>query len=466
MLGMDLSSYAAAPFVERRRKLAQALRGARALIAAGLPSPRNYLANTYSYRAASHFLYLFGLPLRGAFALAEGNGFTVFAPTPDPASALWHGPEPTLEDVALALGCAVRPLEDLAAALATGPVMTLPAPDARTCALQTQLVGRPVATGTIDEGDHPLADAMVALRLFHDDAAIGEMRLASEATAAAHLAGMRATRPGIKESRVRAAMEAEIIGREMTTAYGSIVTVHGEVLHNEHHGNEIELGDLLLADVGAESPGGFASDVTRTWPAAGHYSPTQAQLYDVVLRTQKDVIAAVKPGARYKDLHMLALRRIGEGLQDLGILTGPLDALVEEGAVSLFFPHGTGHLLGLDVHDMEDLGDRAGYAPGRQRTKNFKLRTLRLDRDLLPGMAVTIEPGFYQVPAILQHPDLGRDPGLAKMVNWTRLADFADVRGIRIEDDVLVTEDGHEVLTADIPKERADVERAMHPTTA
>ncbi|MDX2022748.1 MAG: aminopeptidase P family protein [Deltaproteobacteria bacterium] len=457
---MDLSSFQGAPFSARRDRLARALGKQQALVAAGVPSPRNYLANTYPYRANSHFLYLFGLPLRGAFGLWNGDNWLLFAPEPDPASALWHGPEPTLKDLAEAVGCTVYPDTQLTSHV-EGGVQTLPAADARTCAVQSKLLGRAIETGSVAEQDHPLADAMLALRLIHDEAAIAEMRAAVAATVAAHAAGMRATRPGRKESEVRAAMEAEIIGRDLTTAYGSIVTVHGEVLHNEYHHHEIMNGDLLLADVGAESAGGFASDVTRTWPGNGKFSDTQRALYNVVLQTQKALIEAVKPNARYREIHMLALQRMGEGLKDVGILQGRVEDLVEEGAVSLFFPHGTGHLLGLDVHDMEDLGDRAGYAPGRQRTKNFKLRTLRLDRDLLPGMAVTIEPGFYQVPAILQHPELGRDPKLTTMVNWERLAKFADVRGIRIEDDVLVTESGHDVLTAAIPKEMADVEAAV-----
>ncbi len=461
-MGMDLSSFEAVPFVNRRARLSQALGAKPALVAAGLPLPRNYLANTYSYRAGSHFLYLFGLPLRGAFGFFDGQTWHVFAPNPDPASALWHGPEPTLQELSAALLCPVHALEDLETEVANRGAMTLPSSDARTCLNQSKLLGRALQTGEIAPHDHPLADAMVSLRLFHDAAALAEMRVAVEATTAAHLAGMQATRPGLKESHVRAAMEAQIIARNMTTAYGSIVTVHGEVLHNELHGGDIGINDLLLADVGAESPGGFASDVTRTWPAQGTYSSTQAEVYEVVLKTQKDVIAAVKPGARYRDLHMLALTRMGQGLIDLGILRGGVDELVEAGAVSLFFPHGTGHLLGLDVHDMEDLGDRAGYAPGRQRTKNFKLRTLRLDRDLLPRMAVTIEPGFYQVPAILQHPEMGQDPKLHSLVDWAVLERFSDVRGIRIEDDVFVTEEGHEVLTAAIPKERADVQATMH----
>lgn len=458
---MDLSTFQTAPFLARRHRLSLTLGKQAALVAAGLPSPRNYLANAYPYRAGSHFLYLFGLPLRGAFGLWNGDEWIVLAPEPDPASALWHGPEPTLSELSQAMGCRVLPLGELASSLAGLAVQTLPAADFRTCAQQASVLQRPLESGSLDPFDHPLADAMVALRLIHDDAAVQQMRSAIVATHAAHAAGMRATRPGCKESEVRAAMEAEITARDLTLAYGSIVTVHGEVLHNEYHHHLITESDLLLADVGAESAGGFASDVTRTWPAKGTFSDTQRTLYNVVLQTQKDLIAAVKPGARYRDLHILALQRMGEGLLDVGILVGKVDNLVEEGAVSLFFPHGTGHLLGLDVHDMEDLGDRAGYAPGRQRTKNFKLRTLRLDRDLVPGMAVTIEPGFYQVPAILQHQEMGQDPKLKAMVNWSRLAQFADVRGIRIEDDVFVTATGHEVLTAEIPKEMSDVEAAM-----
>jgi Xaa-Pro aminopeptidase len=245
----------------------------------------------------------------------------------------------------------------------------------------------------------------------------------------------------------------------MGTSYGSIVTVRGEVLHNEEHGNELGPRDLLLADVGAETPGGWAGDVTRTWPVSGRYSPAQAALYDVVLRAQKATIAAVRPGVRYRDLHLLAARHLAEGLVDLGVLRGDPGELVADGVVYLLFPHGIGHLLGLDVHDMEDLGDRAGYAPARTRAPQFGLRALRLDRDLVAGMAVTIEPGLYVVPAILDDPELARLAG--DRLDRARLATFSDVRGIRIEDDVLVTPEGCEVLTAAIPKERTDVERVM-----
>jgi Xaa-Pro aminopeptidase len=270
---------------------------------------------------------------------------------------------------------------------------------------------------------------------------------------------MRGTRPGQHEYQVRAEMEAAIVASGCACSYNSIVTVHGEVLHNERHDGVLSQSDLLLADVGAETPEGWASDVTRVWPTRGEFSTTQRALYDVVLASQLAAIAAVKPGVRYLDVHRAAGLELLRGLLDLGIFRGDLSDLYARGAAALFFPHGIGHLLGLDVHDMEDLGDRAGYAPGRVRSENAGDRYLRLDRDLLPGMCVTIEPGFYQIPALLSSVrEVGKLEGA---LDRRRLAEFGDVRGIRIEDDVLVTASGSEVLTSAIPKTADEVEAAV-----
>jgi Xaa-Pro aminopeptidase len=199
-------------------------------------------------------------------------------------------------------------------------------------------------------------------------------------------------------------MEAAIVARGMTCAYPSIVTPHGEILHSERYDHRLDAGDLLLADVGAETAGGWAGDVTRTWPVSGKFTTPQKEIYEVVLSAQRQAIAGVTPGTRYRNVHLLACQALAAGLVDLGILRGNPIELAADGVVALLFPHGIGHLLGLDVHDMEDLGDRAGYAPGRERSKQFGLSALRLDRDLAPGMAITIEPGFYVSPAVLDHP--------------------------------------------------------------
>jgi len=454
-----------AMFVARRKALLAGLSGP-AILAAGEPASRNYRANRYPFRATSHFLYVVGRPMAGSAVLFEGGKATLFTHPPDPEDALWHGPRPSLDALRDELGFdAVRALSELDEALAPirGDVATLPTQDAPSAEWLSARLGRTIvarggASLTVPR-DAALADAMIALRLTHDEAAISQLRFAAKVSAEAHVAGMRATRIDGSEREVHAAMLAVLRRAGLEDAYGPIVTVHGEVLHSDEHGQRTRAGDLLLADVGGETPEGWAGDITRTWPVSGTYSPTQRAIYDVVLEAQLAAIAAVAPGRRYRDLHEIAKRTIVAGLVKLGVFRGEVDGLLERGAAALFFPHGIGHLLGLDVHDMEDLGDRAGYAVGRTRSTRFGDAYLRLDRDLAEGMAVTIEPGFYQVPGILSDERLTAP--LGDDLRRDVLAQYADVRGIRIEDDVLVTATGSDVLSRDVPKDAAAIEALM-----
>ncbi len=436
----------------RRQRLAERI-DFPVVLWAGQPSPRNFPANTYPFRANSHFLYFAGLPLANAAIRLEGDRLILFVDEATPAMALWHGPTPSREELAAQMGAdAAYPLAELPT-WARG-VATLPVQDAATAADQWALRGE-----VQPMWDHALVEAVIALRLTHDEAAIAAMRQAAAVSIQAHQAGMQASAPGQTEAAVRAAMEAVILRHGMACAYNSIVTVHGEVLHNEVYHHTLQAGDLLLADVGAEAPSGWASDITRTWPVTGTFSPTQRAIYDIVLAAHDACIAAARPGVEYRDVHRLACRTLAAGLVDVGILQGQPDDLVEQNVHALFFPHGVGHLLGLDVHDMEDLGDRAGYATGRHRSDRFGLAFLRLDRPLQAGMVVTIEPGFYQVPGILHDPS--RRECYASLINWERLAQFQDVRGIRIEDDVLITPTGCDVLTAALPTAATAVEATV-----
>ena len=454
-------------FVARRRALSDRLSGP-ALLAAGLPPSRNYRANVYPFRAKSHFLYFVGRHFPGAALLFHEGRTILFTQAPDPDDALWHGPRPTLAALAAELRFdEVRDVAAIDGALAElgverGAIATLPTEDPLSAAWLGERLGRivPFSSGdTLTPPDDALAEAMIALRLRHDAAAIAQLRRAAEVSAEAHVAGMKATRPGGSEREILAAM-VQVLRREgLEDAYGPIVTTAGEVLHSDDHSQPTMAGDLLLADVGGEMPEGWAADITRTWPVSGRYSASQRAIYDVVLASQEAAVGAVAPGRRYRDVHEVAKRVIVEGLRELGIFKGEVDGLLERGAAAVFFPHGVGHLVGLDVHDMEDLGDRAGYAPGRSRSAAFGDAFLRLDRDLEPGMLVTIEPGFYQVPGILG--DAQYTGALGADLDRGRLADFADVRGIRIEDDVLVTPEGHDVLTAGVPKRAAEIEALM-----
>lgn len=433
------------------------------LLWSGQATPRNFPANTHPFRPSSHFLYFAGLPLENAVIhLADGH-LILFMDEATPAEALWHGPSLTRTELANTIGAGkALPLEDLKH-FVNDQVATLKVQDSATAQQQEQLLNRsiPIAKQAQDQ-DLALLETIVQLRMCHDDHAVTEIRRAAGVSVMAHKAGMAATAPGkhLTEAHIRAAMEQVIMANGMTCAYNSIVTVHGEVLHNNHYHHPLAEQNLILADVGAETNTGWASDITRTWPVSGKFSSTQRDLYDVVLAAHDTCIAAAKPGVEYRELHLLACRALAAGLVDLGILIGQPDDLVEQDAHALFFPHGVGHLLGLDVHDMEDLGDLAGYAPGRQRSDRFGLGFLRLDRPLQPGMIVTIEPGFYQVPGILA--DKRNQERYATMVNWERLAEFADVRGIRIEDDVLITDNGCEALTAELPTAADDIENLVN----
>jgi Xaa-Pro aminopeptidase len=452
---MSLDKELAVSLKNRREKLAELLDFS-AILWSGGAIGRNFPANSYPFRPSSHFLYFGGLPLQNAAIRLENGNLELFIDNPPPEATLWHGVTPQRDEIAEIVGAErAYPLSELAAK--TKDAATIAVQDDRTYRQQCQLLNRPLAAPDVSEGvDRELVEAIVTLRSCHDRAAIRELKQAAAVSVEAHLAGMRATRTAQTEAEIRGAMEGAIISQNMCCAYNSIVTVHGEVLHNEFYHHPLRSPDLLLVDVGAETANGWAADITRTWPVAGKFSPTQRDLYQVVLAAHDACIAEMRPGVEYREIHLLAAEIIAEGLVDLGILKGNPQDLVDLDAHALFFPHGIGHLLGLDVHDMEDLGDIAGYESGRIRSDRFGLGYLRLDRPLQSGMLVTIEPGFYQVPAILNHPDFRHK--YRDVVDWERLAQFADVRGIRIEDDVLLTESGTEVLTAKLPTSIAEIE--------
>ena len=441
----------------RRQRLAQLI-DAPAILWSGRSIPRNFPANTFSFRASSHFLYFAGLPLENAAIRLEGGRLELFMDDAPPDNALWHGETPKREEIADFIEAdAAFPLTELKLG---SDAATIALQDSTTALRQSQVLNRLVAPANAPQGiDLELARAIVSLRLTHDSTALAELRQAVAVTVQAHTAGMACTHTASVEADVRAAMEQAIISHNMTCAYSSIVTQHGEVLHNNQYHHPLRPGNLLLVDVGAETAMGWAADVTRTWPVSGKFSPTQRDIYNVVLTASDACIEKIRPGVEYPDIHLLAATLIAEGLVDLGILQGNAEDLVETDAHTLFFPHGVGHLLGLDVHDMEDLGDLAGYEEGRLRSDRFGLNFLRLNRPLRSGMLVTIEPGFYQVPAILN--DAERRSKYQGIVNWERLAQFADVRGIRIEDDVLVTKSGSEVLTAALPTKADDIEQQV-----
>lgn len=414
------------------------------------------------FRQDSSFLYYTGCQAPGAALLIADGQSTLFLTPPADDDALWHGHSEPIEQTAAALGFSrVRPLSALSEACAAhSGLRTIAVPDRGASAAAAQLSGQPLAFNR-QPGDEALIEAIITQRRILGPEEVAQMRHAAIATDAAHRAAMAATRPGGHEREVAAVFSAMISAHGCVPAYGAIVTVRGEVLHNEHQVNPLAAGQLLLLDGGAESPTGYATDVTRTWPVSGTFSGQQRAVYEAVLASQHAAIDQVRAGVRYREVHRTASLVLAQFLADEGLLTVSAETAVESGAHALFFPHGVGHLIGLDVHDMEGFCDRQAYPKGRTRSAQFGTGYLRLDVDLAPGMAVTIEPGIYFVPAILSDPDLSArfadqvDLDLARSERWIGFG------GIRIEDDVLTTDGDPEVITAAIPKAVADVEAAL-----
>ncbi len=431
----------------RRARLAEAMGGRAVLLRGHRPLPRNFAANVYPFRQDSSFLYFTGVTSPDAAALIEADGrTTLYVPEPHPDDALWHGAASPPEAIAEAAGAdAVAWTSALEGGAAAG-ARTLPVADPTA----------PRYGGIVDDA---LVRAVVDLRLARDDGEIAAMEAALDVTREAHVAAMAATRPGVTDTAVQAVIEGVFALRGMGLAYPSIVTARGEVLHGHATGAALRDGELLLVDAGAETASGYASDITRTWPVNGAFDGRQRAIYEAVLEAQLASIALVRSNVRYRDVHLESASVLASALVELGLLRGEVDGLVERGAHAAFFPHGVGHLIGLDVHDMELYGDLVGYGAEGRRSDQFGLSFLRLDRDLRPGMVVTVEPGLYFVPAILG--DAALRERLGDAVAWDEAERWLPFGGVRIEDDVLVTDGAPRVLGPGIPKSVAAVEAGV-----
>ncbi len=455
-----------AAHAQRRAALAARIDGP-VLLMGNAPIARNIPMNRLPFRQDSTFLYFTGCTDPDAALLLDDNGATLFLTPPAADDALWHGHATPISETGGALGFdRVRPLDELEATVRALPArprtLAVSAPSA--CARAAALAGVPLSFGR-QHGDATLVAAVIEMRRQLSAVELEQMRAAAAVTTAAHHAAMGATVPGRLEREIGAIFDGVIAAGGMVPAYDSIVTVRGEILHNHHRGNRLESGQLMLLDGGAESATGYATDVTRTWPVSGRFTLRQRGAYEAVLAAQEAAIARCTVGTRYRDIHLEASRVLAQWLLDEGLLRDTTaETAVERGAHALFFPHGVGHLLGMDVHDLENFGDLPAYPPGRSRADQFGLGYLRLDRDLEPGNVVTIEPGFYVVPAILA--DASLTAPLADIVDLDRARSWEGFGGIRIEDDVHITADGPDVLTEAIPKTVAHVEAVVGSAAA
>ena len=459
--------FSAATYERRRETLLAADEPASGLVLllGNEQTAMNYRANPYPFRQDSTFLYSCGIDepgLAGILDLDEGTS-RLYGDDPDLDEVVWMGQRPTVREYADRSGIpetsslAALP-DDLAAALrADRPVHVLPPYRANQYQRLGTLLDRP-PDRIDDTASESLIRAVVDQRLRKTSEEVEQLERAVDVTAEMHEAAMRRVHPGDTEREIAGHLTgiAEAQGRGLS--FRPTCSIHGEVLHNHAYSNELQEDDLLLVDAGAASPEHYAGDITRVTPVGGTFTPRQRAVYQGVLAAQQAAIAAIEPGVPFRDLHLLSARILTEHLIEMGLMTGPAEDAVAAGAHALFFPHGLGHMLGLDTHDMENLGDDVvGYAPDQARSEQFGLHTLRLARPLERGFVVTVEPGCYFIPELIQR--WKRDDRHADFIDYDTVEAFVDFGGIRIEDDVLVTNKGPRVLGPGIPKAIDEVEQ-------
>jgi Xaa-Pro aminopeptidase len=440
------------------------------LLMAGGWIARNYPANVSAFRADSAFLFFFPDPEANAAALFDpkDKSVTLFLDERTDSDALWHGPAPGFAEMKKKLGVTkIEKRADLATLVkkkvGSRKCKTIAIPDPCATAEAKKITGDKVDFfNTKKVGDPALLMAIAELRNHRMPEELAEMKKAAAITRDAHKLAMANTRAGVSEQELVGHVVGTFSKHGCVEAYGTILSVRGEVLHNHDHSNTCKNGDLVLLDAGAELPSGYCGDVTRTWPVNGRFSPAQRDIYDIVLAAEKAAIDMVRPGERYLNIHLESARIIADGMSQLGLMNGKAEDLVACGAHTLFFPHGVGHLIGIDVHDMEGYGEVVAYPHGRKRSKDFGTAFLRNDIDMAAGMCVTIEPGIYFVPAILHNADFRKEH--KNNVNFAKVERFLTMNGkrgfggVRIEDDVLCKKSGPDVLSKEVPKEREALE--------
>ncbi|MFH2094905.1 MAG: aminopeptidase P family protein [Bacteroidota bacterium] len=435
-------------YSRRRARLMKNVQGGLILILGNNDSPMNYPANTYHFRQDSNFLYFFGLDLQGFAGVIDVDEKKeyIFGNDVEIDDIIWMGPQPLVKDLAAQVGIdntlPFGKLEEfLKSAVSAGrKVHYLPPYRADNKIFLMDVLGiHP--SGQKQNSSEELIRAVVDLRAIKEDGEIAHLEEIMEIAYEMHTTAMKMAVPGVYEREVAGKLEGIALSYGGAVSFPVILTKRGETLHNHYHGNKLAAGDLMLIDAGFESPMHYATDHTRTVPVGGKFSQKQKEIYQLVLDANNGAIEMIGPGVPYRQIHLQAARIITRGLIDLGLMKGDPEEAVKAGAHAMFFPHGLGHMMGLDVHDMEDLGENlVGYDRDTKRSDQFGTAYLRMGRQLKPGFVLTSEPGIYFIPALIDkwynekinHP----------FINFDKVNQYRDFGGIRLEDDILVTENG------------------------
>jgi Xaa-Pro aminopeptidase len=439
-------------YQDRRNKLRSMLKSGLIIFLGNNESPMNYPSNTYRFRQDSTFLYFFGLSMPGLAGVIDiDNGKDViFGNDVDIDDIIWMGPQPSMKELVQKVAVIeTYPMAMLADVISDTikrkrAIHFLPPYRAENKLTLEKLLVIPAAS-LKDKASVELIKAVVAIRSIKDNFEIAHLDEIMSIGYQMHTTAMKMAQPGVYEREIAGFIEGLALSHGGTVSFPVILSKRGETLHNHNHSNKLAAGDLMICDAGFESEMGYATDHTRVAPVGGKFSQKQKEIYQIVLDTNNAAINAIKPGIQYRDVHLLAASVVVEGLKSIGLMKGDTKEAVAAGAHAMFFPHGLGHMMGIDVHDMEDFGENyVGYDDKIKRSEQFGTAYLRLARKLQPGFVLTVEPGIYFIPALIDKWNQERIN--SNFINFEKVNKYRDFGGIRLEDDILVTETGNRNL--------------------
>ncbi|WP_243348180.1 aminopeptidase P family protein [Parabacteroides sp. FAFU027] len=450
-------------YIQRRKTLCDKVGSGLILLLGNDESPMNYADNCYHFRQDSTFLYYFGIDFPGLAAVidVENQREIIFGNDYSIDDIVWMGPQPTIAE----------------RASQAGVVETKPFAQIEKTVAETLKSKRKVHFLSIYRPEHllkltawlgispekvkdqfsvSLVRAVVSQREIKSAEEIAEIEKAVNLSVDMHVAAMQLSRPDMTEALVAARVHEIALAANGEISFPIIATINGQTLHNHYHGNELKSGDLLLLDAGAETSLHYSGDLSSTFPVDGAFTSIQKEIYAMSLAAHQAAIDALAPGVPFREAHWAACRSIAESMKSIGLMKGNVEEAVAAGAHALFFPCGTGHMMGLDVHDMENLGEVwVGY-DGEAKSTQFGLKSLRLAKPMKPGHVFTIEPGIYFIPELM---DKWRAEGrFNDFINWTKVEKFRHFGGIRNEEDFLMTENGAVRLGKSKPKSIDEVE--------
>eukprot|EP01133_Synstelium_polycarpum_P011149 gene11149-12989_t len=453
-------------YSNRRSALKLALDKGILLFLGNEESPMNFKDNTYHFRQDSSFLYYFGINeahLAAVIDLEEGKTI-VFGNEMSMDDIVWMGRQKTLKEKCRESGVEdLQPADALETylqrALQLGRKIHFLPPYRAENKIRLSAVLNITIDQLAGQASVPFIKAVVAARSVKSAEEIKEINKAASVSADIHRMVMQTAKPGMTEGQLAAAIHQGALASGGQLAYPAILTVRGEILHNHYYGNTLKEGQMVLNDSGVESAMGYASDLTRTFPVGKKFSVLQKDMYNIVLEAYHQAVNLLGPGTRYLDVHYTSCKTLAQGLKDLGLMKGNIEDAVAAGAHALFFQCGTGHMMGLDVHDMEDLGEAyVGYTDElTKNTTEFGLKSLRLGKQLEPGYVLTVEPGLYLIPELIDQ--WAAAATFSEFINYDKVNAYRNFTGIRIEDNFLITEKGSELLGKALAKTTEEVEQ-------